>query len=114
MLSQLGPRSLSHLWHLELSSDSPHYTPPHTHTHCYMFLFIHLALWTPLVFLTISEPVPNFPCLLSHSGCSLPLPLVIILFPLLNEIEASTLWPFFLVKLHVVCELYHGYSELLG
>ena len=36
-----------------------------------------------------------------------------ILFPLLRRIEVSTL-AFLLTEFHVVCELYRGYSKLLG
>ena len=36
-----------------------------------------------------------------------------ILIPLLRRIEVSTL-VFLLLELHVVCELYIGYPELLG
>ena len=37
-----------------------------------------------------------------------------ILFPLLRRTKASTLSLVFLLELHVLSELYLGYSELLG
>jgi hypothetical protein len=41
-------------------------------------------------------------------------PSVGILFHLLRKIEVSTLWFVLLLEFHVVCELYLGYSKLLG
>ena len=66
--------------------------------HCCIILFIFLSSGLLLslspnqMLLSFSPPPP------SHTGPSLPLPSVIILFPLLSGIEASTLGPSFLLS----------------
>jgi hypothetical protein len=99
----IGSCILLHPWHLGLSTapPSPHLSTGHSPLHyCYLFLFILLVLCTSLLSLLIpgpaspyfSLPVPS-PNPVSHSLTSM-----IILFPFLSEIEASTLWPSFLLS----------------
>jgi hypothetical protein len=107
--SPLGPRNLSCLWCLGLSSGSP---CPHPHP---TLLHISIQSPAPLGF----SPAPPYtwscplfpPPSLSHQDPSLPLPPEIILFPLLSRIEPLN---FLLVKHNMVCDLYHGYSELFA
>ena len=94
MLSSLGPGSLPHPWCLGLSRDFL-CSPPHT---------LHISIHSPdpLGFSPVSSYTwscpPSFPPpLLSHPDLSLLLPPMIILFPLLSEIEASLLGPSFLL-----------------
>ena len=112
MSSPLGPRSLMHPLFLGLSSDTspPHSPPPLPH-----ILFILLALWTSFLSLPILDPVLPFCCpfplpprsLSPSASCDYFVP--------------SSRWnwsihtlAFLLDKLHMVCELYLGYFELLG
>ena len=89
MSSPLGPGRLLHPWGLGFSSGSPH-SPPRTVTYFnsspgVLDFSSHTCSFCPLF-----PPSPH-----SHAGSSLPLPPMIILFPLLNENEAYRLWPSF-------------------
>ena len=89
----LGPRSLSHPWHLEISS-APH-PIPHTS------LLISIYFPGPLDFSPASSH--TWPCTLIFFLLPSPLPPrslppMIILFPPLSGMEASTLKPFFLLS----------------
>jgi hypothetical protein len=76
-VSLMSPGSLSHPWHLGLSSSSLI-----LHPHYYTFLFILLSLWTSLLSLPIPDPSPPSPSSsLFNPGPCLPLSSVIILFP---------------------------------
>ena len=110
MSSLFDPGSLLHPWHLGISSVSP--LPPHL-----LHIFIHSP--GPLDF----SPVSFYTCSCSPFPSSSPLP---------RRFLPSSLWiswlfcspskwdwsihtlAFLLVKLHMACELYSGYSELLG
>lgn len=84
--STLGPGSFFDPWDLGHSTS-------HSIAHpCHIFLFIFKALWTSHQSLLMTiPPMPSSPHNLPHPGPSLPLPPMIIFFPFLNGIEASTL-----------------------
>jgi hypothetical protein len=98
MSSTLGPESLLYPWCLGLFSGSPPLSYPSPLLHVsidspgpLVFSPIFSHTWTcPTFFLTSS---------LSYLGPSLPLPPVIILFPLLPGINTSMLWPSFLLSI---------------
>jgi hypothetical protein len=87
--SPLGPGSLSHPWHLG-HFNGPPCSPTLTAQYFYLF-FLSSELLT--CFFPYLNLTPIFsPSLLFYPGPFFPLPSMIILFPLLNEIEATTLW----------------------
>jgi hypothetical protein len=103
--SALGPGCLLNPWCLEVSSGCSLSPPPVT----YFYLFSWPCGLLSCVFPYLAlPPIFSLPPL-SHLGIFLPLPPVIILFPLLSGTLALLL-----VKLHMVYKLYHGHSELLG
>jgi hypothetical protein len=77
-------------WHLGISNGSP--IP-----HC---LLLHISIYFPglLDFLPVSSHPDLFLPSIYHPGPYLPLPPMIILFPLLSGIEVSRLWPCFLLS----------------
>ena len=93
MSSPLGPGNLSYPWHLGPSRGSPltlFPTPSGTYFYSFSWPSGLLSCLLPYVILadSLSPPLPN-------PDPSFFLPLMIILFPLLNGIEESTLWPSF-------------------
>jgi hypothetical protein len=89
----MSPKSISLLWSLALSRGLPH-----SHS---LRLFISIPSLGPLGFSPVPSPSPYlilFPFSslppLSHPGPSLPLPPVIISFPLLSGTETSSLGHF--------------------
>jgi hypothetical protein len=87
----LGASCFPSIWDFLVATLVPH------PSHCYRPLFNFMTLCT----LPLSPPTPDsvtpFPSL-SLLGPSLPLPLVIILFPLLRKTEAPTLWSSFFLS----------------
>ena len=82
------PGSFLHPWHLGLSSRYAS-SPSHTATYFYS------SSWPSG--LVLSLPLYTLPPF-SHSGPYVPLPPMIILFPVQSGFEASTLWPSFLLS----------------
>jgi len=78
MLSLLGSGSLLLFWHLGLSGGYPQFCIPH----CYTILFNFLTLCTSPLSPPTPDFVPTFPFHLLSPILSLPLPPLIILFPL--------------------------------
>ena len=98
-------------WHLELFGCYPKFPIPHCYTP--LFNFLTLCTFPP------SPPIPNssplFPFPLFSSFQVPPT----LYFPWLFCYPSKKDWSihtliFLLLELHVVCELYLGYSELLG
>lgn len=90
MSSPLGSGTLLLPWSLRLSSGCLQLPI----THCYRSLLNFLTLCTSLLSLPVPDTAsPLYPPLsISLPGLSLPLPPVIVLFPVLCRIQASTLW----------------------
>ena len=89
--SPLSPGSLSHPRSLELSRVPPNYTPA----------YFHSNFWPSLSYLPsylILPPLFSLPHPLSHPDPCLPLPPVMIWFPLLRRIKVSTLGSSFLLS----------------
>jgi hypothetical protein len=120
----MNPESVISPGFLVLSRGSPHLPPPeaayfHSFSWSYgLLLCPHLILFPLSSLFSLTSPGP-----------SLPLPPVIISFPLLNGIEASSLGPFcllktdllwsvgcilgilyFLANIHISGSTYHAYS----
>jgi hypothetical protein len=111
MLSSLGPGSYSHPWCLGLSRGFP---PPPT-PHCCIFLFISLAIWASLLSIPILDTVSPLPSAFPLLPRSLPPSASCDCFVPPSKWDWSThTWAFFLVKLHMVCELNHWYLDLFG